>query len=82
MSPGRLRVSDGTRTHDPRDHNPMLYQLSYAHQVAVRDGRYPSLDELTQSGTAVDGNGVSAELAAARAAVVSGPGGGTNKVER
>jgi hypothetical protein len=24
-------VSDGTRTRDPRDHNPMLYQLSYAH---------------------------------------------------
>lgn len=24
-------VSDGTRTHDGRDHNPGLYQLSYAH---------------------------------------------------
>jgi hypothetical protein len=26
------RVSDGTRTRDRRDHNPELYQLSYAHQ--------------------------------------------------
>ncbi|ADG25202.1 hypothetical protein lpa_02689 [Legionella pneumophila 2300/99 Alcoy] len=25
-------VNDGTRTHDNRDHNPGLYQLSYAHQ--------------------------------------------------
>ena len=24
-------MSDGTRTHDDRDHNPGLYQLSYAH---------------------------------------------------
>ena len=24
-------VDDGTRTHDDRDHNPGLYQLSYAH---------------------------------------------------
>ena len=24
-------VSDGTRTHDIRSHNPVLYQLSYAH---------------------------------------------------
>src|SRR3954454_3145005 len=30
------RVSDGTRTRDRRDHNPELYQLSYAHQVARR----------------------------------------------
>ncbi len=25
-------VSDGARTHDPQDHNLMLYQLSYAHR--------------------------------------------------
>ena len=24
-------MDDGTRTHDDRDHNPGLYQLSYAH---------------------------------------------------
>ena len=29
------RVSDGTRTRDRRDHNPELYQLSYAHQAGV-----------------------------------------------
>ena len=27
----RNGVDDGTRTHDDRDHNPGLYQLSYAH---------------------------------------------------
>jgi hypothetical protein len=26
-------VSDGTRTRGRRDHNPELYQLSYAHQA-------------------------------------------------
>jgi hypothetical protein len=25
-------VADGTRTHDDRNHNPGLYQLSYSHQ--------------------------------------------------
>ena len=29
---GMKRVSDGTRTRGRRDHNPELYQLSYAHQ--------------------------------------------------
>jgi hypothetical protein len=28
-------VNDGTRTHDNRDHNPGLYQLSYAHHENV-----------------------------------------------
>ena len=27
-----VRVSEGTRTPDRRDHNPELYQLSYAHR--------------------------------------------------
>ena len=33
IDPGRIEngVDDGTRTHDDRDHNPGLYQLSYAH---------------------------------------------------
>jgi hypothetical protein len=26
-----LGVSDGARTRDNRDHNPVLYQLSYTH---------------------------------------------------
>ena len=28
-------VDDGTRTHDDRDHNPGLYQLSYAHHFVA-----------------------------------------------
>ncbi len=26
-------VDDGVRTHDHRNHNPGLYQLSYAHHI-------------------------------------------------
>lgn len=29
-------VDDGTRTHDDRDHNPGLYQLSYVHHCRGR----------------------------------------------
>ncbi len=32
-------VSDGIRTRDNRDHNPVLYQLSYTHRV------HPRLDQ-------------------------------------
>jgi hypothetical protein len=28
-------VDDGTRTHDNRDHNPGLYQLSYVHRPSL-----------------------------------------------
>ena len=28
-------VDDGTRTHDNRNHNPGLYQLSYVHQISI-----------------------------------------------
>jgi hypothetical protein len=28
---GMKRVTEGTRTPDTRDHNPVLYQLSYSH---------------------------------------------------
>ena len=31
VSAKKIGVDDGTRTHDDRDHNPGLYQLSYAH---------------------------------------------------
>ncbi len=27
----KLGVADGARTHDNRNHNPGLYQLSYSH---------------------------------------------------
>ncbi|VXD00070.1 conserved hypothetical protein [Pseudomonas sp. 8Z] len=35
--PGALEygVDDGNRTHDTRSHNPVLYQLSYAHHIAL-----------------------------------------------
>src|SRR5919204_3309544 len=32
-------VADGTRTHDHRDHNPGLYQLSYRHREQSKDSR-------------------------------------------
>src|SRR5689334_1005964 len=37
-------VSDGARTRDNRDHNPGLYQLSYAHhdRKTARSGGFPS----------------------------------------
>ena len=31
----RFGVDDGTRTHDNRDHNPGLYQLSYVHRPSL-----------------------------------------------
>ncbi|KTD01991.1 hypothetical protein Lgee_0787 [Legionella geestiana] len=36
---GKDGVNDGTRTHDNRDHNPGLYQLSYAHHNTMWPGR-------------------------------------------
>ena len=43
MSRGFGRVSDGIRTRDRRDHNPELYQLSYAHRENAEssNGRAP-----------------------------------------
>ncbi len=32
-----LGVADGTRTHDSRNHNPGLYQLSYGHSLPAVD---------------------------------------------
>ena len=29
-------MDDGFRTHDTGNHNPVLYQLSYAHHIALR----------------------------------------------
>ena len=29
----QLWVDDGARTHDTRNHNPMLYQLNYIHHI-------------------------------------------------
>ncbi len=30
-----IGVADGTRTHDNRNHNPGLYQLSYSHHRSI-----------------------------------------------
>jgi FAD dependent oxidoreductase len=38
-----VRVADGTRTHDSRDHNPGLYQLSYRHREPAQDSRGPAV---------------------------------------
>ena len=35
-------VSDGARTRDNRDHNPVLYQLSYTHHGAVAEHTGPA----------------------------------------
>ena len=37
-------VGDGTRTHDSRNHNPVLYQLNYTHHILINPhGLYKSL---------------------------------------
>lgn len=38
VSPANHRVTDGARTRDLRDHNPMLCQLSYGHQAPPNGG--------------------------------------------
>jgi hypothetical protein len=38
-----LKVSDGIRTRDRRDHNPELYQLSYAHQALGQSSTGPGV---------------------------------------
>ncbi len=35
-------VDDGTRTHDNRNHNPGLYQLSYVHHLETWPARRDS----------------------------------------
>ena len=38
-------MDDGTRTHDDRDHNPGLYQLSYAHHYRYRTKKLFRVDQ-------------------------------------
>ena len=48
LSYGRKNgVSDGDRTHDHRSHNPVLYQLSYAHHIEKTMARLRGLEPLT-----------------------------------
>jgi hypothetical protein len=64
-------VSDGTRTRDTRDHNPVLYQLSYTHHRTR-----PTIV------AAQVGSVLTTSAAAFCACSVLGPGGGTNTVPR
>src|SRR5262245_27898567 len=43
-SAAKVGVDDGTRTHDGRNHNPGLYQLSYVHHCAGAPGRTRTCD--------------------------------------
>ncbi|CAO3305862.1 protein of unknown function [Pseudomonas sp. JV551A1] len=36
-------MDDGNRTHDNWNHNPALYQLSYAHHIALQPTCLPKL---------------------------------------
>jgi hypothetical protein len=76
-------VSDGARTRDNRDHNPVLYQLSYTHH-GVAEATADSLSGrmAAQSGITEPGAGGTTCAAAAFAASVSGPGSGTKTVDR
>ena len=63
-------MSDGTRTRDTRDHNPVLYQLSYTHHRTVHIVAAQAGSLFTTS------------AAAFWACSEVGPGGGTNTVPR
>ena len=64
-------MSDGARTRDPRDHNPVLYQLSYTHHRTSRTivAAHP-------------GSVLSTSAAAFWACSEDGPGSGTKTVCR
>src|SRR2546428_6643843 len=49
---GLSEVADGTRTHDNRNHNPGLYQLSYSHHCCGtrRTNSYAIAPSIIQSG--------------------------------
>ena len=66
-------MSDGARTRDNRDHNPVLYQLSYTHHGAA--------ESIAGAGQASDSIPVSAAATAAASTEV-GPGWATKTVER
>jgi hypothetical protein len=65
-----IGVSEGTRTPDTRDHNPVLYLLSYTHH-----------DSATND-SGITGRSAQRPAAIAFAASTSGPGSGTNTVRR
>ena len=83
------RVANGTRTRDPRDHNPVLYQLSYDHHSAGGGGTPHRLrrtiiaTDLTGPSSGFRRVGVAYNSEAmAFACSTSGPGRGTKIVRR
>jgi hypothetical protein len=79
-------VIDGIRTRDPRDHNPVLYQLSYDHHaphVALCAGRTSIASAAGALSTGFRRVGMAYNSAAIALAVsTSGPGSGTKIVRR
>ena len=85
-------VSDGTRTRDIRDHNQVLYQLSYTHHdsriaVAAREhGKDTCSQGVPGAGSGDSGASPVSEppwrVASSRASAEPGPGAGTNTAAR
>ena len=46
----RIGVNDGARTHDNRNHNPGLYQLSYIHRYNILDSKVSSYQMVRLTG--------------------------------
>ena len=46
----RIGVNDGARTHDNRNHNPGLYQLSYIHRYNILDSKISSYQMVRLTG--------------------------------
>ncbi len=49
-------VDDGNRTHDTRSHNPVLYQLSYAHHITTCGKTSPASCRFAEWRTRQDSN--------------------------
>jgi hypothetical protein len=80
-------VTDGTRTRDPRDHNPVLYQLSYDHHAHLavphnHSGVPPGFVERVTPAREGDPYSLVNSAAIALAASTSGPGSGTKIARR
>ena len=77
-------MSDGARTRDNRDHNPVLYQLSYTHRGRRRSGgRQQCSGGAPQPARASALSAVpDSRWASAFASSLVGPGGGTKIASR
>ncbi len=68
-------MANGARTRDPRDHNAVLYQLSYSHRV-------PDEQATTQVYYRPGVNDETTVAAVVRAKLLEGPGSATNTASR